>query len=362
MLINDLRRHAAANAATIRSAVERVISSGWYIMGAECSGFEEEFAAYCSTNYCITVGNGTDAIEIALRALGVKAGDRVATVANAGFYTTAALISIGAIPVYIDVERISRLMDIEQMRLAISKGDISALVITHLYGLMHDMERVISIAQDAGVRVLEDCAQAHGAQRSGRPAGSWGHAGTFSFYPTKNLGCIGDAGAIITQDESVANRAMQLRQYGWETKYRAVASGGRNSRMDEIQAAVLRAKLPHLDSWNLRRRAIAQLYSSRITNTRVFCPREIGEHTVAHLFVITCDDRESLRRHLKAKGIIADVHYPVPDHLQAAVGSHNNPPSLPVTEELTQTILTLPCFPELSDGEVEQVIEAVNGW
>jgi dTDP-4-amino-4,6-dideoxygalactose transaminase len=362
ILINDMGRHAVGIADLVGSAVQRVTASGWYILGEECGGFEREFAAYCGVGHCVGVANGTDAIELALRALGVASGDRVATVANAGLYTTTALNALGARPVYVDVDESTHLMDLEHLSALVDAGGIAAIVVTHLYGLMHDMDAVMAIAGAAGVPVLEDCAQAHGARRAGRMAGGWGDAASFSFYPTKNLGGIGDGGAIVTGNHEVAARARRLRQYGWASKYHAVAEGARNSRLDEIQAAVLRVKLPLLDAWNARRRSIAERYSRGIANPRVVCPPVPSEASVAHLYVITCDDRDSLRRHLFEAGVMSDVHYPIPDHLQPSMSAQGPWPSLPVTEKLARSVLTLPCYPELPDDEVDLIIERVNAW
>lgn len=360
--INDLGRHAASTHCAVHEAVERVLKSGWYILGREGEAFEREFAGYCGTKDCVAVANGTDAIELGLRALGVKQGSRVATVANAGLYTTTALIALGAEPVFIDVDYESRLMNLEHLGEVLNRGDISAVVVTHLFGLLHDMQAVMGITSAAGVPVFEDCAQAHGASRGGRRAGSFGAAASFSFYPTKNLGALGDGGAVTTNDPEVATRIRRLRQYGWESKYRAVLSGARNSRLDEIQAAVLRAKLPSLDTWNDRRRAIAARYSQEITNPRVICSPVYGDEYVAHLYVITCDDRDGLRAHLSSAGIQTDVHYPIPDYRQPSLKGWNNWGHLPTTEALAERILTLPCYPELLDDEVARVVACINGW
>jgi dTDP-4-amino-4,6-dideoxygalactose transaminase len=227
--------------------------------------------------------------------------------------------------------------------------------------MMHDMDAVMSLAQRTGVAVIEDCAQAHGARRGVRRAGSFGDAATFSFYPTKNLGAIGDGGAITTRNSDIAERARRLRQYGWGSKYRVETSGARNSRLDELQAAVLRGKLPQLDAWNDRRREIATLYSRLIHHPRVTTPPVMAEDYVGHLYVVEADSREALRQHLLDAGIASDVHYPIPDHLQPIL-SDRAWRSLPATEEAARRVLTLPCFPELTDAEVESVAHCVNSW
>ncbi|MEU6427944.1 DegT/DnrJ/EryC1/StrS family aminotransferase [Microbispora sp. NPDC046973] len=360
--VNDLRRHAVATEKAVRSSVDRVLSSGWYILGKECESFEREFADYCGTAHCVGVANGTDAIEIGLRALGVGAGSRVATVANAGFYTTTALMALGARPVFVDVERGTKLMDLAHLKQILDEGTLDAVVVTHLFGLLHDMEAVLDLTDRAGVPVLEDCAQAHGARRGGRRAGSFGAAATFSFYPTKNLGALGDGGAVVTGSAAVAERVKRLRQYGWEAKYRVGAEGGRNSRLDEMQAAILRAKLPLLDGWNERRREVATRYSQEIGNPRVACPPVYGEEFVGHLYVVVCDDRDALRAHLADEAISTDVHFPVADHRQSVSADFGQSADLPVTDSLSGSVLTLPCYPEISDEEVARVISSINSW
>jgi len=358
--INDLLRQSMSGEVDFRPAVERVIARGQYLLGPECAAFETTFAEYCGVPYCVGVANGTDALELTFRALGIGLGARVATVANAGFYTAAALDIVGAVPVYIDVDPVSQLMDLTLLR--IEAAEVQAIVVTHLFGLMHDAEELRRIADLAGIPLIEDCAQAHGARRNGIQAGSLGDAGCFSFYPTKNLGGIGDGGAIVTRNPDLFKRLKSLGQYGWETKYRVVRPGGRNSRLDEIQAAVLRAKLPYLDCSNARRRDIATRYSTLISHQKITCPPVRGDEYVAHLYVINCLDRADLQEHLLRSEIISDIHYPIPDHLQPVREAMKPHPPLPVTESLASQILTLPCFPGLTDAEVEYVVKSVNSW
>ena len=358
---NDLKRHLDGIRDLVDTATARVVDSGWYIFGEEGASFEREFAAYCGTRACVGVANGTDALEFALRGVGVAAGSRVATVANAGFYTSTALLAIGAAPVFVDVEPDTHLMDLDALRSVLSER-IDAVVVTHLYGLLHDMAHLLRITDAHGVPVIEDCAQAHGAIRGGKKAGSFGRAAAFSFYPTKNLGAVGDAGAVVTNDTSVATRIQLLRQYGWAPKYHVTLDGARNSRLDEMQAAVLLAKLPHLDRWNARRREIAARYSRGLRNARILVPAIRGSEYVAHLYVIVCEEREKLRAHLAAAGIMTDIHFPVPDHRQRVLSAKGPWPALPVSESLSQRVLTLPCYPELTDKEVDFVIERVNEW
>lgn len=361
ILINDLRRHFESTSAVVQEAVERVLKSGWYVQGKENEEFEKEFAQFCGVEHCIGVANGTDAIELGLRALSIGGGSRVATVANAGYYTTTALNLIGAVPVYVDINRQTQLMDLNHLERLTAQGEVDAVVITHLFGLLHDMESILRITQSAGIPIFEDCAQAHGAVLGTRAAGSFGAASSFSFYPTKNLGALGDGGAVVTQDATIAARLRKLRQYGWEAKYRVSTKNARNSRLDEIQAAILRAKLPFLATWNRRRRHIATLYSTAIRHSQISCPPVYGEEYVGHLYVVTCDDRQGLQQHLASAGIATDIHYPVPDHMQLARKGSDDV-RLPVTEELANKILTLPCYPELSDDEVSAIITTINQW
>jgi dTDP-4-amino-4,6-dideoxygalactose transaminase len=360
--INNLGRHATATAAEVQDAIRRVFESGWYILGRECEAFEQEFADFCGVSHCVGLANGTDAIEMGLRALGIGPGKRVVTVSNAGFYTATALASIGAEPVFVDVDPDTKLMALDHLEVLLAAGDIDAVVVTHLYGLLNDMDAILKLTEPAGIPVFEDCAQAHGARQRQQRAGSFGVAASFSFYPTKNLGAIGDGGALVTRSSDIAGKVRQLRQYGWESKYKVVTPGARNSRLDELQAAVLRAKLPFVDKWNARRRDIASRYSTEIEHSRVACPKTYGEDYVGHLYVVTCEDRTGLQAHLKAAGVGTDVHYPIPDHFQPVLGPSPKDVHLPVTEELANKVLTLPCYPELSDDEVTRVIAAVNSW
>jgi dTDP-4-amino-4,6-dideoxygalactose transaminase len=362
ILVSDLHGQTSALRGDILTAIHAVVDSGWFVHGKACSGFEQKFAEYCAVEHCIGVANGTEALEIGLRALGVERGSTVATVANAGFYTSTALLAIGARPAFVDVDPETMLMDIDHLAMVMEEIQLSAVVVTHLYGLMHDMEAIRTLCDQKNVRVLEDCAQAHGARRNGKRAGSVGHAATFSFYPTKNLGAIGDGGAIVTRDGDVAARARLLRQYGWDRKYHVVEQGARNSRLDEMQAAILAVKLPHLDGWNTRRREIAGHYTDHIRHARVTCPPHHGEEYVAHLYVLQCEDRDGLRAHLDKAGIASDVHYPVPDHLQPALSRTDKWPSLPVTERLAERALTIPMYPELNNEEVHRIVQAVNAW
>jgi dTDP-4-amino-4,6-dideoxygalactose transaminase len=359
--INDMKRHFAATRELVAPALERVLDSGWYILGSEGKIFEAQFAEYCGTRACVGVSNGTDALEFALRSVGVEPDSRVATVVNAGFYTSTALFAIGAIPMFVDVDRTTHLMDPKSLSEVVARG-VDAVVVTHLYGLLCDMDELCRICNRHGLPVIEDCAQAHGADRDGKGAGSFGDVAAFSFYPTKNLGGLGDAGAVVTDDPTIAARVRLLRQYGWNPKYHVTMRGARNSRLDELQAAVLSAKLPHLERWNARRREIAARYSRGLRNPRIKAPAVRGSDYVAHLYVVVCEDRDSLRAHLASAGVATEIHFPVPDHRQAVFARNDQCPVLPVSEWLNERVLTLPCFPELTDEETDFVIARANEW
>jgi dTDP-4-amino-4,6-dideoxygalactose transaminase len=297
--------------------------------------------------YCAGVANGTDALELALKALGIGPGHRVATVAVAGMYATTAILNCGAKPVYIDLVPNTTHMDLDALR----QTPVDAVIATHLYGRMEPMPDVLLAAGAAPV--IEDCAQAHGARLRNRAAGRWGSIAAYSFYPTKNLGALGDGGAVVTDNPGLAEKVRALRQYGWTAKYASTVSRGTNSRLDEIQAAVLRVKLAHLEQWNARRREIAALYGD-------LAPRPASETDVVHLYTLRHAERDRLRSALRARNIAAEIHYPTPDYRQPAVeavlGAH---PPLPETERHCAETLTLPCFPEMTDEEVAETRKAV---
>jgi dTDP-4-amino-4,6-dideoxygalactose transaminase len=357
--LNDLRRVHAPHASALRAAYERVFSRGSFVLGDEVRAFEQEFAAYCGTRECVGVANGSDALEIALRALGVSAGDRVATVANAAMYSTLAIRATGARPVYVDVDEATLTMSPAALE-ALPSGTLHALVVTHLYGRLADTGPIVAYARERGVPVIEDCAQAHGAERDGTRAGAFGSLATFSFYPTKNLGALGDGGAITTSDAALADTVRELRQYGWRGKYRVDREGGRNSRLDELQAAFLRAKLPSLDRENARRRDIVNRYANGIRHPDIRSPLPAGSESVAHLAVIRTPHREALRAHLSERGVATDVHYPIADHRQRVANAADV--KLPVSERACGEVLSLPCFPAITDAEADAVIEACNAW
>ncbi len=360
--INDLGRHTQPLQTKLNAAVARVIESGWFVLGPEVTAFEQEFADYCGTSHCASLANGTDALELALRALDIGEGKTVLNVANAGMYSSVAILAAGATPMYVDVSPDTLLMDVAELMHLLDQHRVDAIVVTHLYGLLADIEEIVRLAQLRGIPVVEDCAQAHGALRQGKKAGAFGDIACFSFYPTKNLGALGDGGAITTSRKDLADRVKQLRQYGWEGKYHTSLAGGRNSRLDEMQAAILRVKLPLLDQWNARRRNIAARYSKGITNPKVIAQKIRGTEYVAHLYVIRTAERDRLKQYLTEVGIRSDVHYPVPDYAQAAYRHLFGDMRLAVTERACAEVLTLPCFPELTDEEIDTIITRINSW
>lgn len=360
--INDLNRHIKPITAVIEQAVSRVIASGWFVLGPEVNAFETEFAAYCGSEHCVSLANGTDAIELALRALNIGKNYNVLTVANAGMYSTAAILATGATPIYADVKSDTCLIDITDVTRLVSELKIDAIVVTHLYGLMADIVQVVQLAKSKNIPVIEDCAQSHGAMINGKKAGSFGDIGCFSFYPTKNLGALGDGGAVVTNRDDLNERVRQLRQYGWSSKYRATLAGGCNSRLDEMQAAVLRVMLPLLDKWNARRREIATRYSEGIRHAEITTPALHGEEYVAHLYVIKTSDRNNLKQYLSEAGIPSDVHYPISDYRQPCCSHLFTDVNKPITEQLCAEVFTLPCFPEMTDAEVDMIVHRINTW
>lgn len=340
--------------------IKKVLDSNWFILGNEVKLFEDEFAAYVGTKHCISVANGSDALEIALRSLNVKRGDKVAVVANAGFYGSTACHSIGAVPLFVDITEASLTMCPLKLKGAVAEKP-AAIIVTHLYGQMADIESLIQIAKDAGIPLIEDCAQAHGAKLNGKMAGAFGDVSCFSFYPTKNLGALGDGGAVLTSNPAIAKKVQQLRQYGWSQKYCVSEAGGRNSRLDEMQAAILRVKLPQLDRWNSDRRQIAKIYNDAFSNLDVHVPKSTGSDFVAHLYVVRIADRAGFMTYLKNLHIATDIHYPIPDHQQPAYAVDKSL-QLTVTENACNSVVSLPCYPGLTSDEVSRVVDGVKKY
>jgi aminotransferase EvaB len=354
----DPKASFTANEAAIRAAIDRVLASGYYILGPEVETFEAEFADYLGGGYVIGVGNGTDALELALHAAGVRPGERVATVANTVSATVSAIEQIGAVPVFIEIEPDTMLMSADALEAELTRGTaIRAVIPVHLYGNPADMRRILEVCEAHDVRVVEDCAQSHGATVGGRKTGMFGDIAAFSFYPTKNLGALGDGGAVFTRDPDRADQVHLLRQYGWRTRYISEIPG-RNSRLDEIQAAVLRVKLPSLDDDNTKRQAIAARYGERLAGSGLTLPAATpGAQPVWHQYAVRTGDREELRAKLYEANISCASLYPVPIHHQPAYLDRNI--SLPITEQACAEVLCLPCHPGLGLDDVDRVCEVI---
>ena len=354
----DLKAQYAALKDELDDAALRVMASGWFIQGQEHAAFEDEFSTYCEAKHGVGVANGTDAIRIGLAALGVQPGDEVITVANVGMPPVVAVKEAGAIPVFVDVDHTTRNIDPANIEAAITPRTRAVLAI-HLFGHPVDIDAILDVVRPRGIKLLEDCAQAHGARYKGRRVGGLGDAAAFSFYPTKNLGAYGDGGCLTTNDDEVADRARMLRGYGWRQRY-VSESHGFNSRLDELQAAILRVKLRHLDAANEERRRRAALYDESLKGLAIPVTQPWAE-PVYHLYVVEVDGRDELRAALNAAGVGTDIHYPLPSHLQPACADLGmGQGSLPVTEALAGRVLSLPLYPELPIDHVERVAEIIT--
>ncbi len=363
----DLTRAHLGYSEELGSAFARVLKSGWFVLGPEVAAFEREFASLCGVAHTVGVASGAEALYLALAALDVGAADEVVTVANACMYQVAAIMQAGATPVLVDVDVDRQTMSPTALEAAISPRT-KAIIPVHLFGRPADMAAICAIARHHGIPVVEDAAQAVGSfapddAGQARSVGAWGISACFSFYPSKNLGALGDAGAVVSTDDLLTERLRRLRMYGWQEKYNAVDTHGRNSRLDELQAALLRVKLPRLAGATRARRERATWYAELLTDLPMTLPPDEPGHTY-HLYVVTLPTREkrdALRAHLGVCGIGCDVHYPTPAYLQPAFSNLGySRGALPVTEDLAGRILSLPMFPELTRDEVEQVAAAVK--
>lgn len=342
----------------INAAIQDVLAKGRYILGNEVKAFEAEFAAYIGCSFGVGVGSGTDAIHLALRACGVKPGDEVITVAHTAVATVTAIEQSGATPVFVDIDPETYTLDPDALPAALSP-QTKAIVPVHLYGQPVELEPILAFARKHGLRVIEDCAQAHGAFYHGGRVGSWGDAGCFSFYPTKNLGALGDGGLIVTKDPDLASRVSLLREYGWAERFISQVPGF-NSRLDELQAAVLRVKLKYLDEDNSRRQRLAKVYTDGFEFASFNVPKlkSACTHTF-HLYVIRHSSRDRLQNWLQDRGIGALVHYPQPIHRQPAYHRRVKCADLlPETERAAREVLSLPIYPELTKGEAQYVINS----
>jgi dTDP-4-amino-4,6-dideoxygalactose transaminase len=349
-----------AHKADIDAALMRVLHSGRYILGGETALFEAEFASFVGVQHAVGVGSGTEALHLALAACGIGPGDEVITVSHTAVATVAAMELAGAVPVLVDVEPDYLTLDPDRLEDALT-ARTRAVVPVHLYGQPADMEPVVSFARAHGLRIIEDCAQAHGAQYAGRNVGTYGDVGCFSFYPTKNLAALGDGGALVCRDAGIAARARSLREYGWSERY-VSSEPGWNTRLDELQAAVLRVRLARLNEANAARERIARRYDVALASMPIRKPaRRPGSSHVFHLYVATSERRDRLVEYLRANGVGALVHYPVPVHLQPAYKERLRcAGSMAHSERAAREVISLPIYPELPEPDQERVIELVN--
>ena len=355
-----------ANKEAIDTAIAQVLDSGWYILGEQVAAFEQEFAAYLGVKYAIGVASGTDALHLALRACGIGPGDSVITVSHTAVATVAAIELVGATPILVDIDPVTFTVDPDRLQKTIKAydGRLKAIIPVHLYGHPADMPAIMQIARHDNLYVIEDCAQSHGAVINGRKLGQWGHLAAFSFYPTKNLGALGDGGAVVTNDPELADKVRLLREYGWRERY-VSSVPGMNSRLDELQAAILRVKLPCLDQGNKRRRQIAHVYNTMLSDSSLVLPQaKEGTHHVYHQYVVRSKQRDDLRAFLKANSVGTLIHYPVPIHLQPAYQRRVavDASGLDHTEQACREILSLPMYPEMADEQVRRVCNLVISW
>jgi dTDP-3-amino-3,4,6-trideoxy-alpha-D-glucose transaminase len=352
----DLKAQYLSIQPKVDAALARVLASGQFILGAEVEAFEGEFAKACSVDQAVGVDSGTSAIQLSLLACGIGAGDEVITVSNTAVATVAAIELTGAKPVLVDVHPQTLTLDPSRLE-AVLTSRTRAVVPVHLFGCPADLTPILDFARAHGLFVVEDCAQAHGAKYHSKSVGGWGHLSAFSFYPTKNLGAYGDGGAVLTNDPALAERVRLLREYGWRGN-RISEQKGMNARLDELQAAILRVKLHHLEQWNDRRRELAALYQSLLTDILTLPIEPPKTHHAYHQFVVRDARRDALRTYLREHGIHTHIHYPVPIHFQPAY--RNLAVALPVTESAADQILSLPLYPELRNEDVERVGQMIQ--
>lgn len=361
ILMNNFKSEPAALRGGMLAAAQRVLESGWYVLGKEVEHFEAAWAGTCGVSHAIGVGNGMDAIEITLRALNIGPGDEVITTPMTAFATVLAIYRAGAIPVLADIEADTALLSLDSVERCVTKRT-KAVLLVHLYGQVCNIAAFQQFCERHGIFLIEDCAQAHLAKSEGHAAGSFGVAGTYSFYPTKNLGASGDAGMLVTNDDDIAVKASRLRNYGQSVRYQHPELG-LNSRLDEIQAAMLTERLKWLEEFTTRRQMIAQAFRDGMNNplVRLLAAPASKDAHVYHLFVVTCSQRNTLQVHLANEGVQTLIHYPVPVHHQVpCLSIERDPDGLPVSEKHAETCLSLPCHPQMSDADVRTVIDAVN--
>uniref|UniRef100_A0A7C4VV60 DegT/DnrJ/EryC1/StrS family aminotransferase n=1 Tax=Fervidobacterium pennivorans TaxID=93466 RepID=A0A7C4VV60_FERPE len=346
----------------IKEAFDRVFESKWYILGKEVEEFERQFASYCGVKHCIGVGNGLEALMLILKGYGIGPGDEVIVPSNTYIATALAVSYVGAKPVFVEPDLETYNINPKLIEEKIT-DKTRAIIAVHLYGQAAEMDEISDIARRYNLKVIEDAAQAHGAEYKGRKTGSLGDAAGFSFYPGKNLGGFGDGGAVTTNDDELAEKIRYLRNYGSIKKYHHVYKG-HNSRLDEMQAAFLRVKLNYLDKWNEERRKIAKLYLENIKNESIILPKEADSRKhVWHLFVIRTKKRDELQKYLEEKEIGTLIHYPIPMHLQKAYSDFNmKEGDLPIAEKISKEVLSLPMWPGMTEGQIQYVIDTLNNW
>ncbi len=356
------RMHSAVRK-ELDEAYQHVMEKGWYILGEECEKFEQEFAQYCGVKCCVGVGNGMDAIYFCLKALGIGSGDEVIVPSHTFIATALAVTYAGAVPVFCEVDEDTFLIKPESMKALITKNT-KAVIVVHLYGLMADMDKICKICAENGLELIEDCAQAHGASYKDKKAGTYGHAAAFSFYPGKNLGALGDGGAVVTNDKELAAKVAALSNYGSVRKYVHLYLGN-NSRLDELQAAFLRVKLKYLDQWNLERNEIARQYLNEIKNDKIKLPSvpDFACNHVWHIFAVRTRERDQLKKYMESYGIETGIHYPIPMHLQKAFsGLYREKGTFSVTERISKTELSIPLFIGMKPEEISTVINVLNNF
>ncbi len=344
----------------IDTRIKKVLDSGWYLLGQEDKTFEQNFAQFCGVKHCIGVANGLDALNLIIKAYGFGTGDEIIVPANTYIASILAISENGCTPVFVepDINTYNINPDLIEEKIT---DKTKAIMVVHLYGQAVQMDKIWYLAKKDNLKIIEDSAQAHGALYNGKRVGNLGDASGFSFYPGKNLGCMGDGGCVTTNDDELAAKVRALANYGSDRKYHHIYKGV-NSRLDEIQAAILDVKLPHLDKDNARRREIAKYYRENITNPKIILPKTYGEAAhVWHVFTLRTENRDEFQRYLEDNGIQTNIHYPTPPHKQGAYKEMANH-SYPISEEIHRTILSIPISPVLTDDEVKKVVEVVNGF
>ena len=363
ILMNDFKAEPLELKKSMKTATDRVIESGWYVLGKEVEQLEKSWSSICGSSYSIGVGNGMDAIEIILRALDIGPGDEVITTPMTAFATVLAILRAGATPVLADINPNTALLSLNSVHRCITIKT-KAILLVHLYGQMRDMDLWESLCNDQEIALIEDCAQSHLAKWNEKVAGTYGIAGAYSFYPTKNLGALGDAGLLITNDNNLSEKAKKIRNYGQSERYHHPLIG-MNSRLDEIHAAILTERLKYLEEFTKRRRQIASMYWNGLLSKsiKVLSAPQSPENHVHHLYAITCDDRDSLQAYLHNHGVQSLIHYPIPIHHQLPCSDIcYDSKGLSESEKYSNTCLSLPCHPHLTDSDVQIVIDSVNNY